>query len=83
MVTVKIEDFKKSVSNVLLNLGLSQDKVDLFVNGNVQFKKIGVCIAMTNVIDDELKKLYPNYDGSISTDTFDKIYDFNFLRNVC
>lgn len=83
MVTVKIEDFKKSLSDVLLNIGISQDKVDLFINGNVQFKKIGVCIAMTNVIDDELKKLYPNYDGSISTDTFDKIYDFNFLRDVC
>ena len=83
MVTVKIEDFKKSVSDILLNLGISQDKVNLFVNGNVQFKKIGICVAMTNIIDNELKKLYPNYDGSISTDTFDKIYDFNFLRDVC
>lgn len=83
MVTVKIEDFKKSLSDVLLNIGISQDKVDLFINGNVQFKKIGVCISITNIIDDELKKLYPNYDGSISTDTFDKIYDFNFLRDVC
>jgi hypothetical protein len=83
MATVKIEDFRNSVSNVLLNLGISQDKVDLFVNGNVQFRKIGVCIAITDIIDDELKKLYPNYDGSISTDTFDKIYDFNFLRDVC
>lgn len=83
MVTVKIEDFKKSVSNVLLNLGISQDKVDLFIEGNVQFKKIGVCVAMTNIIDDELKKLYPKYDGSISTDTLDIMYDFNFLRSVC
>ena len=83
MVTINIEDFKKSISNILLNLGINQDKVDLFVNGNVQFKKIGVCVAITNIIDDELKKLYPNYDGSISTDTFDKIYDFNFLRDVC
>ena len=83
MQVVKIEDFKKSLSDILLNIGISQDKVDLFINGNVQFKKIGVCISITNIIDDELKKLYPNYDGSISTDTFDKIYDFNFLRNVC
>lgn len=83
MQVVKIEDFKKSVSNVLLNLGISQDKVDLFVNGNVQFRKIGVCIAITNIIDDELKKLYPNYDGSVSIDTFDMMYDFNFLRDVC
>lgn len=83
MAIVKIEDFKKSVSNVLLNLGISSDKVDLFINGNVQFRKIGICIAMTNIIDDELKKLYPTYDGSISTDTFDIMYDFNFLRDLC
>lgn len=75
--------FKDNVKIILSKLGLPEDKIDLFLTGDIPLRKIGICIRITDIIDDYLKQIYPNYDGCTSYDTFNVMYDFNFNRKSC
>lgn len=77
---VSKENFRKNMANVLLKLGITKSKIELFLTGDVPLRAIGICIAITDIIDAELKNIYKRYDGCISTDTFNKIYEFNFCQ---
>lgn len=75
--------FKDNFKRILRELGIPKVDRDKFFEEGCRLRDIRICIRITDIIDEKLKYIYPQYDGCISTDTFDKIYDFNFLRDIC
>ena len=53
-----------------------QDK--FFEEGSpLQLRNLGICIAITNIIDNIIKEELPDYDGCVSGETFNTIYEYN------
>ena len=43
----------------------------------LQLRNLGICIAITNIIDNIIKEELPDYDGCVSGETFNTIYEYN------
>lgn len=76
------EEFKKHFRNALKLCNIQDSKINKFLTetNTCRLRDIGICIAITNIIDDAIRLSIPGYDGCISLDTFDKIYEWNKVK---
>lgn len=76
---ISIEDFGNIFRKALIRCNITPDVCDRFLSrhSRVTLARIGVCAAISTIIDDYVREELPDYDGSLSTETFDVIYDWN------
>lgn len=76
------EKFKKHFESALKLCNIPNSKINKFLteSNTCRLRDIGICIAITDIIDDSIRLALPGYDGCISTDTFDKIYEWNKVK---
>ena len=77
------DKFIEVVKNILTEIGIAKRKVDHFINDNVTLKSIGVCLAISDLIDDHIKQIDPTYDGCVPKDTLEDMWDWNYCRYLC
>lgn len=78
------DDFANVFARILKRIGIKPDLIHKFITEEVPLKKIGICMALTDVIDNSLKKTYPNYDGCLPSENLSTIYVWNFMNNnIC
>lgn len=73
------EEFKKHFNNALIKCNISKSNRDKFLTNtsSCTLRNIGICAAITNVIDNYMTNVIEGYDGCLSIETFDTIYEWN------
>lgn len=79
---IDMEEFKKHFDNALIKCNISESNRTKFFNNSdpCTLRKIGVCAAITNVIDSYMRNAIEGYDACCSAETFDTIYDWNKIK---
>lgn len=71
--------FQEVFAKALSKCNVPQDEQDKFFEegSTLQLRNLGICIAITNIIDNIIKEELPDYDGCVSGETFNTIYEYN------
>ena len=71
--------FQEIFAKALINFNFQKDEQEKFFEegSTLQLRNLGICIAITNIIDNIIKKELPDYDGCVSGETFNTIYEYN------
>lgn len=71
--------FQEIFSKALSKCNIPQEEQDKFFEegSTLQLRNLGICITITNIIDNIIKKELPDYDGCFSCETFNTIYEYN------
>lgn len=71
--------FQEVFAKALSKCNVPQDEQDkFFEEGSIlQLRNLGICIAITNIIDNIIKEELPDYDGCVSGEEFNTIYEYN------
>lgn len=75
--------FQEIVKTILDDIGIPVRKRDKFLAGSVTLREIGICLPITDLIDDRIKEIDPDYDGCTPNDTFNEIWDWNYGDKIC
>lgn len=71
--------FQEVFAKALSKCNVPQDEQDKFFeeDSTLQLRNLGICIAITNIIDNIIKEKLPDYDGCTSNEDFSTIYEWN------
>lgn len=71
--------FQEVFAKALSKCNVPQDEQTKFFEegSTLQLRNLGICIAITNIIDNIIKEELPDYDGCVSGETFNAIYEYN------
>lgn len=72
-------DFQKVFAKALTTCNIRiEEQESFFEEGStITLRHLGICIAITNIIDNVVKEELPDYDGCTSNETFNTIYEWN------
>lgn len=72
-------DFRNTFKDILIDIGISPDKVDKFLKygSTMTIEELGICTSISIIVDDRIKQRYKDYDGCLANETFEKIWDYN------
>lgn len=73
------ESFKQIFKEALESVHISKNKIESFLkdDSSLRLRDIGVCFAISNPIDNYIRRKIPEYDGSLTKETFNDIYEYN------
>lgn len=72
-------DFQKVFDKALTKCNIRpEERESFFEEGStIKLRNLGICIAITNIIDNIIKEELPDYDGCTSNEDFSTIYEWN------
>lgn len=72
-------EFKEIIRQALKDIKVSDKNIELFLkdNSKVTLEEIKVCSSITDILDEHIKVLYKDFDGSLYNDTFETLYNYH------
>ena len=72
-------DFQKVFAKALTTCNIRPEEQESFFEegSTITLRNLGICIAITNIIDNIIKEELPDYDGCVFGETFNTIYEYN------
>lgn len=72
-------DFQKVFAKALTTCNIRPEEQESFFEegSTITLRNLGICIAITNIIDNIVKEELRDYDGCTSNETFNTIYEWN------
>lgn len=72
------DTFKEYFNGALRSIHIPPEKRNrFFTQPNCTLRNIGVCVSVSILIDNYMKKKLSLYDACLTTDTFDSCYEYN------
>ena len=74
---ITYNQFKDSARKCLLEIGISEEAVNSFINEDVTLEDMELCTNISIAFDDKMSKIYPDYDGCFEHETIHEIWEYN------
>lgn len=77
MKKVTFEQVRDSFYEALVRLGVEEDKIIKFIEGETTIKDLELCLVTSLCVENQMLNEYPNWQGFVDSDTINTIYEYN------
>lgn len=77
MKKVTFEQVRDSFYEALVRLGVEEDKIIKFIEGETTIKDLELCLVASLCVENQMLNEYPNWQGFVDSDTINTIYEYN------